>query len=632
MSNVSTQIRRDWYYFIRGIARLAASEKDNPATTNRQLKMQKYAVNQQLIETLLAWVNSGEIAIPEIQRPFVWDSSKVRDLMDSLYQGYPIGYVIAWRNPNVRLKDGSLSEGKKILIDGQQRVTALTAAILGQYVVNKTYERVKIKIAFHPIDERFEVQNPAILKDKTWLPDISQAINGDLFEIADQYFELNPDVDKRQVRNAFSNLMNIPKKQIGIIELAADLDIETVTEIFIRINSKGVVLSQADFAMSKIASNTEYNGNELRKSIDYFCHLAIAPEFYKHIVDNDKEFASTEFFRKMQWLKTENEDLYDPDYNDLIRVAFTTQFNRGRLSDLVSLLSGRNFETRTYEDAIAEQSFATLKTGVNNFINETNFKRFLMIIKSAGFISPKLIRSQNAINFAYIVYLKLKDLGVNSVSIESYVRRWLVYSILTGRYSGSPESVFDYDIKQISQKPFDEYLKEKEEGELSDAFWNSSLPQSLDTSVASSPYFHVFLASQVKSNDRGFLSKDVLVGDLISLRGDIHHLFPKDYLKKNGLDSSKYNQIANYVYMQSEINIKVGNKPPKDYFEVITNQIQENDKQLSGLSTQQELLENLKMNAVPSEIIQMSIDDYNDFLTARRKLMATKIKEYYHSL
>jgi uncharacterized protein with ParB-like and HNH nuclease domain len=595
--------------------------------------MQKYAVNQQLIETLLAWVNSGEIAIPEIQRPFVWDSSKVRDLMDSLYQGFPIGYVIAWRNPNVRLKDGSLSEGKKILIDGQQRVTALTAAILGQYVINKTYERVKIKIAFHPINERFEVQNPAILKDKTWLPDISQAMNGDLFEMADQYFELNPEVDKKQVRAAFSNLMNIPKKQIGIIELAADLDIETVTEIFIRINSKGVVLSQADFAMSKIASNTEYNGNELRKAIDYFCHLCLSPEFFKHIVDNDKEFAASEFFQKMQWLKTENEDLYDPDYNDLIRVAFTTQFNRGRLSDLVSLLSGRNFETRTYEDSIAEASFATLKVGVLNFINETNFKRFLMIVKSAGFISPKLIRSQNAINFAYIVYLKLKELGVNSVAIESYVRRWLVYSILTGRYSsGSPESVFDFDIKQISTKPFEQYLQEKEEGELSEAFWNASLPQSLDTSVASSPYFHVFLASQVKANDRGFLSKDVLVGDLISLRGDIHHLFPKDYLKKHGLDRSKYNQIANYVYMQSEINIKVGNKPPKDYFELITSQMLENNKLVSGLSTHQELLDNLQMNAVPADITHMSIDDYNDYLIARRKLMASKIKDYYHSL
>jgi len=580
----------------------------------------------------LSWVNSGEIAIPEIQRPFVWDSSKVRDLMDSLYQGYPVGYVIAWRNPHIKLKDGRLSEGKKILIDGQQRITALTAAILGKHVVNKIYQRVKIKIAFHPIDERFEVQNPAILKDTTWIHDISEAINGDLFEIADHYFERNPDADKKQVRNALSSLVNIPKKQIGLIELSPDLDIETVTEIFIRINSKGVVLSQADFVMSKIASNTEYNGNELRKAIDYFCHLAVAPEFYKHIVDNDEDFAKTEFFKKIQWLKSENEDLYDPDYNDLIRVAFTTQFNRGRLADLVSLLSGRNFETRSYEATIAERSFALLTTGVYNFINETNFKRFLMIIKSAGFISPKLVRSQNAVNFAYIVYLKLKELEVNSVAIESFVRRWLVYSILTGRYSGSPESVFDYDIKQISQKPFDEYLKEKEEGELSEAFWSASLPQSLDTSVASSPYFHVFLAAQVKANDKGFLSRDVLVSDLISLRGDIHHLFPRDYLKKKGLDRGKYNQIANYVYMQSEINIKIGNKPPKDYFAVVNLQKQNNNQQLSGISSEQQLLDNLEMNCVPPEIRQMDIDDYNDFLVVRRKLMAAKIKAYYHSL
>ncbi|MCO6466860.1 MAG: DUF262 domain-containing protein [Bradyrhizobiaceae bacterium] len=594
--------------------------------------MQKYAVNQQLIETLLAWVNSGEIAIPEIQRPFVWDSSKVRDLMDSLYQGYPVGYVIAWKNPNVRLKDGSLSDGKKILIDGQQRVTALTAAILGQYVINKTYERVKIKIAFHPVDERFEVQNPAILKDKTWLPDISQAINGDLFEIAEQYSEANPNADKRQVRAALTTLMNIPRKQIGIIELSADLDIETVTEIFIRINSKGVVLSQADFAMSKIASNTEYKGNELRKAIDYFCHLCIAPDFYKHITENDKEFAASEFFPKLSWLKTESDDLYDPDYNDLIRVAFTTQFNRGRLSELVSLLSGRNFETRTYEDSIAEQSFATLRNGVNDFINETHFKRFLMIVKSAGFITSKMIRSKNAINFAYIVYLKLKHLGVNSVAIERYVRRWLVYSILTSRYSGSPETTFDYDIKQISSKPMDEIMAEREAAELSDAFWNASLPQSLDSAVASSPYFNVFLAAQVKANDRGFLSTDVLVSDLISLRGDIHHLFPKDYLKRNGLDKSHYNQIANYVYMQSEINIKVGNKPPSEYFGIVKSQMTAGKNQISGIASEQQLLENLAMHCVPADIQNMGVDDFAEFLTQRRKLMALKIKEYYHSL
>ena len=155
---------------------------------------------------------------------------------------------------------------------------------------------------------------------------------------------------------------------------------------------------------------------------------------------------------------------------------------------------------------------------------------------------------------------------------------------------------------------------------------------SLDTSVASSPYFHVYLASQVKANDKGFLSKDVLVIDLISLRGDIHHLFPKDYLKKNGLDRREYNEIANYVYMQSEINIKVGNKPPKDYFELVKNQMLNGNQQVSGLSNEQQLLDNLKMNCVPLEIQDMNIEDYNDFLNLRRKLMSTKINEYYHSL
>lgn len=464
------------------------------------------------------------------------------------------------------------------------------------------------------------------------MPDISEAINGNLFEIAEKYFDLNPQADRLQVQTALTNLLNIPRKQIGAIELSHDLDIDVVTEIFIRINSEGVVLSQADFAMSKIAVDTRYGGNELRKAIDYFCHLAIAPEFYRHIEDNDKEFAATDYFNAMRWLRNENEDLYDPDYTDMIRVAFTSQFNRGKLADLVSLLSGRNFEQRIFEEAIAEESFGKLKIGVMNFMNRTNFQKFLMIVKSAGFISPKLIRSQNALNFAYILYLKLRELKVNDSEIEQYVKRWLVYSILTGRYSASPESTFDYDIKQISSRSFAEYLKEKEDGELSDAFWDVILPEKLDTSVASSPYFLVFLASQVKANDKGFLSKDVLVGDLIALRGDIHHLFPKDYLKRNGLMKGRYNQIANYVYMQTEINIRVGNKSPKEYFGLINKQIADNIKQISGITTEQELADNLRMNCIPSEIVDMELGDYDAFLATRQRLMAEKMKEYYFSL
>jgi len=158
---------------------------------------QKYSVNQHLIETLLAWVKSGEIAIPEIQRPFVWDATQVRDLLDSLYQGYPVGYIIAWKNPTVKLKDGTLSEGKKILIDGQQRVTALTAALLGQRVINKEYKSVNIKIAFHPVEERFEVSNPAIERDSSWFPDVCPIVTGELrvSKLVKDYCEANPGVD-----------------------------------------------------------------------------------------------------------------------------------------------------------------------------------------------------------------------------------------------------------------------------------------------------------------------------------------------------------------------------------------------------------------------------------------------------
>jgi hypothetical protein len=200
------------------------------------------------------------------------------------------------------------------------------------------------------------------------------------------------------------------------------------------------------------------------------------------------------------------------------------------------------------------------------------------------------------------------------------------------RYSGSAESVFDFDIKQIANKDFGQILSEYEEAELSDAFWNFSLPQSLDTSVASSPYFNVYLAAQVKANDKGFLSKDVLVSNLIELRGDIHHLFPKDYLKKNGLERGMYNQIANYVYMQSEINIKVGNKPPEEYFQKVLDEIEKQSNTLSGISNMHELENNLEVNCIPKEIISMKIENYEDFLALRRKLMAEKMKEYYFSL
>jgi hypothetical protein len=255
-----------------------------------------------------------------------------------------------------------------------------------------------------------------------------------------------------------------------------------------------------------------------------------------------------------------------------------------------------------------------------------------MILKSAGFVDSSLIRSQNVVNYAYALYLKLREEKYKDSEIEEYIRKWFVLSILTKRYSGSPESSFDFDIKRSSNGGFPNYFKEVQEAELSDAFWDSGLVQNLDTSVASSPFFHVYLAAQVKKNDKGFLSKEITVKDLIEHRGDIHHIFPRAYLKSKGLTRGKYNQIANYVYMQSEINIRVGNKSPKIYFAELEKQVAENDSIYGGITDKDDLMRNLRMNCIPEDIFEMDIDDYDDFLIKRRRLMAKKIKDYYYSL
>lgn len=596
----------------------------------------KYEVNNSSVESILAWIKQGEIAIPEIQRPFVWDASKVRDLIDSLYKGYPVGYIITWKNPDVKLKDGTLASGKKVLIDGQQRITALTAAIVGQEVIGNNYKKKRIKIAFNPIEEIFEVSNPAIQKNSQWIDDIASVFSNDFssWSFVPEYCKKNNINDFEKIGSAINKLIQIKNNSLGIIDLSHTLDIEVVTEIFIRINSKGVVLSQADFAMSKISSNEAYGGDIIRKTIDYFCHLIQNPSDFEAIKSNDIDFVNCDNFNAIKWIAKENEELYVPSYTDLLRVAFTSKFSRGKLSDLVSLLSGRDFETREYKDEIAKESFERLHKGVLSFVNETNFKRYIMIVKSAGIVDSSLIRSQNVLNFGYILYLTLKDKGMKANKIENLVRRWIVLSILTGRYSSSPESAFDYDIKRFNDSDdVDALVRNVEEGELSDAFWNNILVTKLNTSVTSSPYFNMFLIAQISSSDKGFLSKNIDVRSLIEQRGDVHHIFPKSYLQINGINNrSQYNQIANYVYMQSEINIKIRDKAPNVYFGELKKQCEDKNLVYGGIDSIEELKDNLVQNAIPVDVFDMDINNYQEFLNKRRILMANKIKEYYRSL
>ena len=595
----------------------------------------KFSLNQTPISTILAWVESGAIAIPEIQRPFVWTSTQVRDLMDSLYQGYPVGYIITWQNPDVKLKDGSTSQGKRILIDGQQRITALRAAISGLNVVDKKYKKRRIAISFNPLTEEFRTRTSSTERGKEWISDIAEVmVNGyDTLTFVDEYVARNPGTTRQEINSRLNLLIQIKNKQIGEIQLSPSLDINIVNEIFVRINASGVNLSNADFAMSKIAVYEKDPGDEmgmrLRKFIDYFAHLSAAPDQFKDIAQNDTEFAKTDYFAKIAWLKNETDDLYDPTYNDIIRVVGLTQFARGKLGDVVSLLSGRNFETRQDEKEIADLSFQKLEKGLYQFTNENKFKQFVQnILRGSGYDEPNMLIARNAVNYAYAMYLRLLDIGENHADANSLVRRLLAISLMTGRHSGSFETQFEQDIKRIqSTGDMAKFVATLEEQELSDIFWNSTLVDEFDKPTTNNPFWHMFIAAQNKLLKQSFLSKNNIARDLAT--DDIHHIFPKNYLVKHGYDKSKYNRIANFVHLRNDINISVSDLAPREYLGDI---LSGGNNHHSDIVNEAEMINNFKDNAIPKILLQAEVDDYDEFLRQRQVLMAEMVREYYKTL
>ena len=602
---------------------------------------EKYTVSTLSVDTVLGYIKSGEIAIPEIQRPFVWKAKQVRDLIDSLYTGYPTGYLIISQNPDMKLKDGSLAVGKKIMIDGQQRTTALMTAIVGMEVITENFGKRRYKISFNPLlpedteEERFKVQDNATIKDKKWIADIADVFSStfDQYNFIEEYRKNNPEVSGSVINNAIMKLLRIKSCQIGVITLDKDLTIDEVTEIFIRINSQGAKLNQSDFAMSKIAANVSYGGNMLRKGIDYFSHLAAQPDWYSDMC-NDMDFKDSEYFKAMSWLKDDKEDIFDPNYGDILRIAFMYKFGRGKMKDLVSLLGGRDFETREYKEEIAEASFALLKEGVLDFMNRYSFSNFLLAIKSAGFISPKLINSDMTLDFAYTLFLLLHaDPTVDKKQIDRYVTKWYVLCTLTSRYIGSPETVMDADLRNIKAKGFEQFFAEIEAAELSETFWNIGLVQRLETSVINSPYFNTFIAAQIHNSEDALFSKGTKISDLITIIGDVHHIFPKQYLIKNGWrDKAKYNQIANYTYLDTQVNKDISDDAPYSYFGKAFSACDNGNAAYGNISIRSELLSNLEANCIPLDIIGMEHTDYPSFLEKRRKMMAKKIQDYYNNL
>lgn len=600
---------------------------------------EKFTLMQYSVSAILGLIDAGQFVIPEIQRPFVWKRSQVRDLIDSLYNGYPTGYIITWKNPDIKTKDGVVAGGKHVLIDGQQRVTALMAAISGLEVLDDDFNKDRVRIAFNPLatdpTKRFEVQDASHLKDKKWIPDISVLFKPDFKQRAfeNSYAAANEGVDLDEVSEELTKLKAIANRQIGVIELDHTLDIDEVTEIFIRINSKGTPLSQSDFVMSKMAADTAHNGNVLRKVVDYFCHLAVKPDFYPQ-VQKDTEFSATPYAQKIKWLAKDNEDIYDPDYGDMLRVAFMYSFSRGRLSDMVSLLSGRDFETREFKEEIVEDSYKKLDEGIQAFINEYHFAQFILAIKGAGFKSSKLLNSMMTLDFAYYLFLKLSsDSEIPKNQVKRYVQKWFVMSTLTGRYIGSPETVMSRDIRNIEEKGFLTFFNDIERSVLPDTFWEVTLPQNLETSSVNSPAFNTFLAAQINMNKNSLFMHGTMISDLLEISGDVHHIFPKAYLKANGVTvKSRYNQVANFTYLDTQVNKAISDDAPAVYFKTVMKQFGTGNAEIGNIMDKASLDVNLAENALPPETINMTVDDYESFLAQRRHLMARMIEVYYKNL
>lgn len=614
----------------------------------------KYTIGNTSVGILLSGIKANALSVPVMQRPFVWDSSKVRDLVDSLYRGFPIGYIILWGSPNVQMKIGRSNQGASAIIDGQQRITAIAAAIGGEEVVNKNYDKIQIRIAFNPFNETFAVLDAVIAKNDRYIQNISDvfAPGFNVLDAASRCYECEhgrqPSLaELSPLVGTITKLANIVYNPIGLVQLDTNLELDEVNQVFSRINSQGVKLSQYDFIMSRLASDSAYGGCMIQKTIDYFCHAIRKPEDWENIVNGDPAFASSGNAGMIKWVckfaksahAPDDGDImlaksaYVPDYGDILQVAYVYKFHSGWISDLTKLLDGRDMVKKTYDPAIAQRSFQMLADGVAEAVKESNFDGYASLLKEMGIASPRIMRSGYLLNFGYALFLLLQERGYKNVN--HIVSRWIAFSAITGRYSSYPGTHVNDDIMEFSADGSDPeaILSHRESVDLPNTFWNTALVERLETSAQNSPYLGIFLASLARTDTRCFLRNGKSVSQILTEDYDMHHIFPKNYLAKNGLnDKTRYNQIANMICMDTHDNETISDSPPCDYMAIVLDQCSGGKLQLGDITDRAALDANLEQNCIPKGFEGMGFSNYGDFLEKRRVLMASKIRDYYYSL
>ncbi|MDL1859786.1 DUF262 domain-containing protein [Betaproteobacteria bacterium PRO7] len=570
---------------------------------------------------LLHYLDIGDIGLPDIQRPFVWKNAKVRDLFDSMYKGFPVGYLLFWENaqPNGAKQIGIGGKAhpvaSRLIVDGQQRLTSLYAVFRGKAVLDDDYGERVIEIAFRPRDGRFEVADAAIRKDPEWIANISelwtsgkssyQMVKGFL-TILKAKVALS-DEDEEQISHNLDRLFDLQKYPFTALEIASSVNEEQVADIFVRINSEGVKLNQADFILTLLSVFWD----EGRAALESFCRASRRPPGSGAGASPFNHFI-------------------EPDPDQLLRVAVALGFRRGRLKSVYQVLRGKDLETDTFSVERREEQFAILKAAQADVLNLKHWHQFLSALVGAGFRGAEMVSSRNALLYAYAFYLigRLRC-QVPEHQLQRLIGRWLFFSSLTGRYTSSPESVMDADLNRIGAltdaAAFAAVLEDAMASELTNDYWTITLPAALESSAARSPELFAFYAAQNR------LSAPVLfshkkVNDLLdpAIRAtkkalERHHLFPRAWLEAQGESDLKViNQIANFALLEWPENIAIGDAPPSEYVPKLRGRFAPADWQRMH-----------ELHALPDAWESMA---YADFLAARRRLMASIIRRGFETL
>ena len=572
-----------------------------------------------ILKKLVEDISMGEIGLPDIQRPFVWSMTKVRDLFDSMYRGFPIGYLLFWENGSSDTHR-TIGAGPKqkvarlLIVDGQQRLTSLYAVMKAVPVITKNFKSQRIKIAFHPLSEKFEVSNAAIEKDAEWIPDISilwqpdtkpHAFKRKFLEKLGKRRPLTAE-EEDIIHERIDRLIKLEEYPLTALEISSSVDEDKVSEIFVRINSKGEALNQANFILTLMSVFWD----EGRKELEEFCRRSKAPS------PGGSPSPFNHYLR--------------PNPEQLLRVSVALGFRRARLEHVYSLLRGKDLETRQFSDEQRVKQFALLQEAQVYALDLQNWHEFFKVLKRAGYPSDQLISSQMAVLYTYALWLIGKrDFKVNLYRLREVMARWFFMATLTGRYTGSPEARFEQDMALLRganrADDFVRILDEQISAVLTKDYWEVTLPNELETAAARNTAQFAYYATLCLLEARVLYSK-MKVSELLDPTTkakktalERHHLFPRKYLQRIGVREKRLiNQVANYALVEWSDNIKISDRAPRDY-------VPELEKRFAS----DELQQMYDWHGLPSNWYEL---DYKDFLKERRRRVALIIKSGFERL